>query len=53
MTASARNGYSDSISVIGLWLEPKIRMSKPRRARIDAELERWRRYVGLGRVDWR
>jgi uncharacterized protein YcaQ len=42
-----------TLDVIGLWLEPKIRMSKPRQSRIDAELERWRRYLGLDRVVWR
>ena len=47
------NREADCLDVIGLWLEPKIRMSKPRHARIEAELERWRRYVGLGRVAWR
>jgi uncharacterized protein len=47
------NREADCLDVIGLWLEPKIRMSKPRKARIEAELERWRRYVGLGRVAWR
>ena len=47
------NRDADSLDVIGLWLEPKIQMSKPRHARIEAELERWRRYVGLGQVTWR
>ena len=47
------NRDADSLDVLGLWLEPKVTMSKPRRARIDAELERWRRYVGLGQVTWR
>ena len=47
------NRDAGALDVIGLWLEPKIRMSKPRRARIDAELERWRRYLGLDRVVWR
>ena len=47
------NRQADSLDVIGLWLEPKIRMSQARRTRFGAELERWRRYVGLGRVTWR
>lgn len=46
------NRDADSLDVIGLWLEPNMKMSKTRRVRIDAELERWRRYVGLGRVAW-
>jgi uncharacterized protein len=47
------NREADSLDVIGLWLEPKVQMSKPRRAKIEAELERWRRYVGFGQVRWR
>lgn len=46
------NREADSLDVIGLWLEPKVQMSKPRRAKIEAELERWRRYLDLGRVTW-
>jgi uncharacterized protein YcaQ len=46
------NRDTDALDVRGVWLEPKIRPSKPRRARIEAELDRWRRYVGLGRVAW-
>lgn len=46
------NRDADALEVRGLWLEPKIRLSKPRRARIEAELDRWRRYVGLETVRW-
>jgi uncharacterized protein YcaQ len=38
------------LAVTGLWLEPKIRLSKGRLAAIEAELERLRRFTGMERV---
>ncbi len=46
------NETADALDVLGLWLEPGMRLTKGRRARIDAELDRWRRYRGLGRINW-
>jgi len=46
------NRDADALDVRGLWLEPKVRASKQRRGRVEAELDRWRRYAGLSRVDW-
>ena len=43
---------ADALSVRALWLEPKVRPSKGRLARLKAELERQRRFAGLGRVDY-
>lgn len=36
---------SDDLIVKGLWLEPKVSMTKGRRLKIEAELERVRRFV--------
>ncbi len=38
------------IRVAGLWLEPKVRLTAGRRRRLEAELERLRRFVGADRV---
>lgn len=40
------------LAVEGLWPEPGVRLGKARRARIEAELDRWRRYAGLDGVRW-
>ncbi|MEM7173305.1 MAG: crosslink repair DNA glycosylase YcaQ family protein [Pseudomonadota bacterium] len=40
------------IRVSGLWLEPKIRLTKDRQRRLDAELDRLRRFVGAERVTY-
>ena len=37
---------NDALVVADLWLEPGIKMGKGRRADINAELERHRRFVG-------
>ena len=42
----------DSLAVSGLWTEPGIALSKARRQRLDAELERMRRWAGLATVRW-
>ena len=47
MKASREAGTLD---VARLWPEPGIRLSRDRTARFEAELERWRRYLGLERV---
>ena len=44
---------AESLDVLGLWLEPGIAMTRSRQARVEAELDRWRRYAGLSRVVWR
>ena len=46
------NRSRDSLEVHGMWLEPKIVMSRKRKRKLEAELERWRRYAALGRVTW-
>ncbi|NQW11737.1 MAG: winged helix-turn-helix domain-containing protein [Alphaproteobacteria bacterium] len=38
------------LEVRGLWMEPGIRPSKARCAKIDAEIERWRLFTGMERV---
>ncbi len=40
----------DELRVKGVWLEPKVRLSKARRQRLEAELERQRRFTAAGRV---
>ncbi|MEL7465723.1 MAG: crosslink repair DNA glycosylase YcaQ family protein [Pseudomonadota bacterium] len=39
---------ADALVVKALWLEPKVRASKGRIARLEAELERQRRFAGVG-----
>ncbi|MEZ5666158.1 MAG: crosslink repair DNA glycosylase YcaQ family protein [Alphaproteobacteria bacterium] len=46
--AADRDG--DALAVKALWLEPGVRPSKARLGRLDAELDRQRRFVGLGTV---
>ena len=41
---------SDVLQVKALWLEPGIRMGAGRAARIEAELDRQRRFIGVSRV---
>ncbi len=36
----------DELIVTGLWLEPNVKMGKQRKAALDAELDRQRRFVG-------
>jgi len=40
------------LEVRGFWLEPRVRPAKDRMARIEAEIERWRRFTGLEKVEW-
>lgn len=49
MKADRANGV---LNVTGLWLEPKVKLSAGRRARLEAELERQRRFTGLERVEY-
>jgi uncharacterized protein YcaQ len=39
-----------SLTVKGLWLEPKVKMTRGRRDKLEAELERIRRFVGAHAV---
>ena len=39
---------ADALSVAGLWLEPKVKLSAGRRRRLEAELDRIRRFSGVG-----
>lgn len=39
-----------ALSVKGLWLEPKVKLSAARQGRLEAELERQRRFTGADRV---
>lgn len=41
-----------SLTVTGFWPEPGHRPSKARAGRIEAELDRFRRFAGLARVVW-
>ncbi|HIP79145.1 MAG TPA: winged helix-turn-helix domain-containing protein [Kiloniellaceae bacterium] len=41
---------SATLRVKGLWLEPKIKLSRARRDRLEAELERQRRFTGAEEV---
>ena len=40
------------LEVKGLWWEPGVRSSKARQTRLEAEIDRWRAYVGLDEVRW-
>ena len=40
------------LQVTGYWPEPGLRPSQARAARIEAELDRFRRFAGLGEVVW-
>jgi len=40
------------LTVAGLWLEPGIRLSKQRKAKLDAELDRYRRFTASNQVVW-
>jgi len=40
----------DALVVAGLWLEPGVKMSKGRKAALEAELNRYRRFVGAQTV---
>jgi len=42
----------DELIVTGLWLEPGIKMGKGRKAALDAELNRQRRFVGATSIRW-
>jgi len=41
-----------ALCVAGYWPEPGLRPSRARAARIEAELDRFRRFAGLDRVVW-
>lgn len=43
---------SGALAVKGLWLEPKVKLSAARKARLEAELERQRRFTGADRVSF-
>lgn len=42
---------SGELNVKNLWLEPKVKMSAARKARLQAELERIRRFTGAGEIN--
>ncbi len=41
----------DRLAVQDLWLEPKVKLSKARRRKLETELDRVRRFVGVERVE--
>ena len=41
-----------TLTVDNLWPEPKVKWTAARRAKLDAELDRLRRFVGLDRIVW-
>jgi hypothetical protein len=41
-----------SLTVTGLWLEPGVKLSKQRIAKLEAELDRYRRFTGCATVVW-
>ncbi|MBT4490102.1 MAG: winged helix-turn-helix domain-containing protein [Rhodospirillaceae bacterium] len=42
----------DALHVTGLWLEPKVKFSKGREAKLAAELKRHAKFIGMARVMW-
>ncbi len=46
------NRDTDALQVTDLWLEPGVKLGKGRRAALDAELDRVRRFCGVASVDW-
>ena len=40
------------LMVTGLWLEPGVRFTKQRAGKLEAELDRYRRFTGCDRVVW-
>jgi uncharacterized protein YcaQ len=46
--------YRDAelLNISGLWLEPGVKLSKQRQKKLDAELERYRRFTRCARVTW-
>ena len=47
-----RSRGNNALNIDGLWLEPAISQSKQRMAKLDAELDRYRRFAGCARVEW-
>ncbi len=43
----------DELDVKALWMEPGVRLSGTRQAKLEAELDRIRRFAGLAAVHWR
>ena len=43
---------ADALNVAAFWPEPGVRMSKMLAGKLDAELDRLRRFSGLGRVEY-
>ena len=41
---------ADALKVSSLWLEPKVRLTPARQARLEAELDRQRRFIGAERI---
>ncbi|MHA1158402.1 MAG: winged helix-turn-helix domain-containing protein [Alphaproteobacteria bacterium] len=48
-----RDRDSGTLNVTGLWLEPGVKRSRQRMAKLDAELDRYRRFAGCTAVVWR
>jgi len=42
----------DALEVYGLWMEPGVKLTKRRRQALEAELDRYRKFVGASRVDF-
>ncbi len=47
-----RDTKRDALVVTGLWLEPGVRYGRGRRAKLEAELDRHRRFVGAADVEF-
>ena len=43
---------SGVLTVTGLWWEPNVRQTKQRMAKLEAELDRYRRFTGCQDVEW-
>jgi uncharacterized protein YcaQ len=41
-----------SLTITGLWLEPGVKLSKQRQAKLEAELDRYRRFTSCAQVVW-
>ncbi len=42
----------DALHVTGLWLEPRVKLTKGRRARLERELARQAKFIGMADVIW-
>ncbi|MBH67621.1 MAG: hypothetical protein CMM58_04640 [Rhodospirillaceae bacterium] len=46
------NITTGTLEVRGLWLEVGIEYTKTRKSKIEAELRRWKKFIGLKSIEW-